>query len=387
VRRIHAAPVQLVLAITGGGSRAIAELLERSGGSRVLREAIVPYASEALVDFLQTTPEQFCSPRTARLMAMAAYQRGLYLASRGRKSPDDVTPAVDTTTIGLGCTASLASDRPKRGDHRIHVAYQTRDTTVEYSLVLAKDRRSRAEEEHIAASLILNALGDACGGLGNVELGAQNDEPTNVRRATADGAQQELLQGARRQVLVGHVPIIATGQRRALFPGAFNPLHDGHREMARIAAERLNLPVEFEISINNVDKPPLDYLEMRDRASQFGESQTLWFTRAPTFEDKSRLFPDATFIVGADTIARIANPAYYGDNQRAMLAAIDRIAERGGRFLVFGRSITDDSDFRSITSLDLPPELSAICTEVPKEEFRSDVSSSQLRREMADPID
>ena len=71
VGRIHAAPVKLVLAITGGGSRAIAELLERPGGSRVLLEAIVPYAADALTDFLQAKPEQFCAARTARLMAMA----------------------------------------------------------------------------------------------------------------------------------------------------------------------------------------------------------------------------------------------------------------------------------------------------------------------------
>ena len=50
VARIHAAPIRLVLAITGGGSRAIAELLEVPGGSRTLLEAVVPYSSAALED-------------------------------------------------------------------------------------------------------------------------------------------------------------------------------------------------------------------------------------------------------------------------------------------------------------------------------------------------
>jgi hypothetical protein len=200
---------------------------------------------------------------------------------------------------------------------------------------------------------------------------------------------------------IGRTPILPTGTRRAIFPGAFNPLHDGHRDMARIGAQRLALPIEFELSIHNVDKPPLDYLEMHNRAQQFGEQETLWLTRAPTFEEKSRLFPDATFIVGADTIARIADPAYYGDSQRAMLTAIDRIAQRGGRFLVFGRTTkceagctaTDSGDprlplrdkrerpemFQSLESLDLPPTLAAICDEVPEAEFRADVSSTELR--------
>src|SRR5262249_39941778 len=114
VARIHAAQGQLVLAVTGGGSRAIGELLSVPGGSGTVLEAVVPYSAEALVDFLQTRPEDFCSPQAARLMAMAAWQRGRRLQAAEEK-PDDL-PA-----IGVGCTASLASDKPKRGAHRIHI--------------------------------------------------------------------------------------------------------------------------------------------------------------------------------------------------------------------------------------------------------------------------
>jgi nicotinic acid mononucleotide adenylyltransferase len=226
--------------------------------------------------------------------------------------------------------------------------------------------------------MILNAIGDACGSLESIELGTRDDEPLQIRRAAAEESQRELLHGHRRQAVFGRTPILASGARRAIFPGAFNPLHDGHRAMARLASERLRLPVEFELSIHNVDKPPLDYLEMRDRAAQFGDDETLWLTRAPTFEEKSRLFADATFIVGTDTIARIADPAYSGGDKGAMLAAIDRIARRGGRFLVFGR--TADGSFKTLEELDLPPALLAICDQVSEDEFRADVSSTELRR-------
>ncbi len=403
VARIHDAPVQLVLAITGGGSRAIAELLERPGGSSVLLEAIVPYSSNSLVDFLAATPEQFCAPRTARLMAMAAYQRALELTGEERGSLADGAGVSSLAVIGVACTASLASDRPKRGEHRVHVGFQTAKATAEFSLILAKGARTRLEEETIAAQLILNATSEASGGLGQLDPRLQTGETVERRRADADQAQRELLHGQRRQITLGRTPILPGGMRRAIFPGAFNPLHDGHRQMARIAARRLELPVEFEISIHNVDKPPLDYLEMQDRASQFAADETLWLTRAPTFDEKSRLFPDATFIVGADTIARIADPAYYGNSEGAMLSAIDRMAERGGRFLIFGRAsktdagqvATPDDDrrlrlrvnqvqaenvFQSLESLDLPPSLVAMCDEVSESEFRADISSTQLRR-------
>jgi nicotinic acid mononucleotide adenylyltransferase len=310
------------------------------------------------------------------------------LASEERKSAGHVAPPREARFIGLGCTASLTSDRPKRGDHRVHVAYQTRDTTAEFWLVLTKGERTRSEEEDVAAKIILNAISDACGGLGHLELPTRGEERLDERRAAAAQGQQELLHGERRQVVVGRTPILPTGTRRAIFPGAFNPLHEGHREMAQIAAERLTLPVEFELSIHNVDKPPLDYIEMRDRAEQFGENETLWLTRAPTFEEKSRLFPDATFIVGADTIARIADPAYYADSQPAMLHAVDRIRERGGRFLVFGRTVNISyggteaeatNVFQGLESLHLPASLLAICDEIPEEAFRADISSTELR--------
>src|SRR5690606_32509327 len=127
---------------------------------------------------------------------------------------------------------------------------------------------------------------------------------------------------------------------RAVFSGAFHPLHVGHRRMADVAARILGCPVAFEISIENVDKPPLDFLEMQSRLRQFDPSDAVWLSVAPTFVRKSALFPGCTFVVGADTVARIGQERYYGSPQ-AMDAAIAEIAARGCRFLVFGRAVGD----------------------------------------------
>ncbi len=159
VSQIHAAPGQMVLAITGGGSRAIADLLEVPGGSRTLLEAVVPYSAEALAEFLHGKPEQSCSARTARAMAMAAFQRAAFSVASGQ--------CVHHRSVGVGCTASLTSDRPKQGPHRIHVAWQTAETTVTHSLELIKGRRDRAQEEQLAATMVLNAVAEAM----NVEAG------------------------------------------------------------------------------------------------------------------------------------------------------------------------------------------------------------------------
>ena len=194
----------------------------------------------------------------------------------------------------------------------------------------------------------------------------------------APQAWRDLLSGKVEAVRQGGPPGQGDRPARAIFPGAFNPLHVGHRRMAEIAEALLGVPVEFEISILNPDKPPLDYFEIERRTGQFGGEQAVWLTRLPTFEEKSRRFPGATFIVGADTMRRIADPIYYGHTPAGCEAALEAIAAAGCRFLVFGRAAA--AGFVSLADLDLPDMLESISREVAPERFREDVSSTEIRR-------
>ena len=136
VRQIHASPTQVVLAISGGGRGAISALTGVPGASRTVIEAVVPYSTEALAEWLGGRPDQCCAAETARRMAMA----GLLRACRLGQPP--------TPLAGVACTASLATDRPKRGSHRAHVAIQTTSFTATRSLVLEKGLRDRPKEEN-----------------------------------------------------------------------------------------------------------------------------------------------------------------------------------------------------------------------------------------------
>ncbi|HJT31167.1 MAG TPA: hypothetical protein VJ783_03795 [Pirellulales bacterium] len=369
IRQIHDAHAHMVLAVTGGGSQAIAALLEVPGASRTVLEAIVPYSPESLAAFLGARPEQSCSQRTARAMAMAAYQRALRYVMGEAPAPQPLA--------GVACTASLVSDRPKHGPHRVHVALQTATTTLAQSVELVKGRRSRAEEEALAAKLVLNLAAEAGGIDERVEAGFSPVESLQVARSEAPGEWQGLLDGRREAVAVRTGAAKKPAVRRLIFPGAFNPRHDAHRRMAQMAAEQLGLPVEHEISILNVDKPPLDFLELEHRAAQFAADETLWLTRAATFAEKAVMFAPATFIVGADTIARIAHPRYYG-GEPACQAAIDRMAALDCRFLVFGRQV--QGCFHVPGTLGLHESLLRLCDVVPADRFRHDVSSTALRK-------
>jgi nicotinamide mononucleotide (NMN) deamidase PncC len=362
VQQIHDSPTRIVLAATGGGSRAVAELLEVPGGSRTLLEAVVPYSAPALIAFLGSIPDEFCSARTARAMAMTAFERARQFEDR------------NTLPVGVACTASLATDRPKRGQHRAHIAVQSAAHTATWRLQLQKDRRSRAEEERLVGRLLLNVIAEACGVSDRLQLELLEGEQVEQTSTPAHPASQDLLLGNVESVCIhpiGRPP-------KVILSGAFNPLHDGHRQMIQIGSELTHSPVALEISILNVDKPPLDFAEIERRLEQFPPEQTIYLTRAATFEEKSRLFPGATFLVGADTIRRIAAVQYYGGDSTICHHVIQQMADRGCQFLVFGRDM--GVGFVRLTDLDLPETLLTICREVPPEVFHMDVSSTALRK-------
>ncbi len=354
--------MRLVIAVTGGGSGAIPALLGVPGASRSILAATVPYSTEALIEWLGGKPDEFCSPWTARAMAMAAFLRAKKYDSSGN-------------TGGAACTASLASDRPKHGAHRAHLAYQTASTTALLSLDLVKGRRSRAEEESLVTVLMLNHIAEACDAHGRLVVPLFEQEQIQTARVVAPLDQQDLLAGRTRAV-----PLGAARDKPAppaIFSGAFHPLHAGHQKMAEMARQLLGQEVAFEISILNVDKPPLDFIEMAGRTGQFSPQDAIWLTRAPNFTEKAELFPGATFIVGADTIIRVGQARYYGGQEAAMHAAIAEIASRGCRFLVFGRKL--EGAFRTLGDLELPGGLAQICREVAENLFHHDISSTQLR--------
>jgi len=372
VEQIHDSPTRIVLAATGGGSRAIADLLEVPGASRTLLEAVVPYSAPAMIAWLGSLPDGLCSAATGRAMAMAAFHRALRYEASGSETPS-ISP-LPTNVAGVACTASLASDRPKHGPHRVHVALQTVSLTAAWHVQLHKDRRTRAEEERLAGRLLLNVVAQACDVAERLSLDLLEGEQVEESRTQAPLAWQDLLLGKVETVRIG----LADGSPKVLMPGAFNPLHDGHRRMMRVAQDTLGQPAVAEISILNVDKPPLDYMEIERRLGQFPADQPVCLSRAATFEEKSRLFAGVTFVVGVDTLRRIADPRYYGNDLSACQHAIEQIASRGCRFLVFGRDL--GTGFVRLADLDLPDSLRAICREVPPEVFREDISSTEIRK-------
>jgi hypothetical protein len=149
VAQIHDAPLTIVLAVTGGGVASIGDLLGVPGASRTVLEVTVPYASQALLDLIGSVPEQAVSEDTARRMATSCARRAGELA--------------DGPVAGVACTASLVTDRPKRGDHRAHVAIDLGGVVTSWQLTLEKGVRDRLGEDRVVSDALLHVIALACG--------------------------------------------------------------------------------------------------------------------------------------------------------------------------------------------------------------------------------
>ncbi len=344
---LHDTPWQGVFYLAGGGTALVSELLTTPGASRTVLDVRIPYAAAAMAELLGGMPDQACSEATARAMAMTAFLQARKLGA--------------ALPFGLACTASLATDRTKRGEHRAHAAIQTLDGTWTAFWTFAGDR----DEEETALTEALWAK------LGHVlELAGVTGEVT-VTHTAGKPAWQALLLGDEQAV------VTRPHAGDLLLPGAFNPLHEGHREMLRIAESITGRAGAYELSVANVDKPFLDYREIEQRLSQF--DRPVWLTRLPTFIEKARRFRDAIFVVGLDTLVRIADPRYYG-SPALRDEALQELAEYGARYLAFGREM--DGSFKVLEDVarELPDALLELTTGVDADTFRSPASSTRIRQ-------
>jgi hypothetical protein len=348
---------------------AVGELLRVPGGSRLLIEAQVPYDALALATFLGFAPAQACSSDTAIAMAQTVRARAARLMPAG------------TDLVGLGATAALVSDRPRKGEHRFHIAFANSAGIAHCTCVLAKGRRDRAAEEDLVSHAIVLWLARACGiAAPSPRSLLDADEHYAETGVAAVDTIDRLLAGELDRVTVqpdGQM-MLAAPQPFVLFPGSFNPVHEGHVLLARLAEELRQQPLAFEISVTNVDKPPLAGETVRRRLAQFAWKAPVELTRAPTFVEKSRLFPGTTFVVGADTAERLFGPKYYGDDEARMHMALEEIASSGGSFLVAVR-IDAAGRVRALNDIPVPRRYADLFTEIPEHRFRSDISSSELR--------
>jgi len=324
VDAINASPYKAYFAITGGGQTFLGDYMSRSGASNTVIGAIVPYSQYAFDKFVQHRVESYASERAACKLAVSSYNECLLAG---------VEPIY---AIGIGVACSLAKNNERSGRvHKVHVAIHTHNSTGVYNCTLNQGY-PRQKEEGYVAELILYALNLATVNLKGTAILSKFDKFHYVE---VDGrAYSQLF--TKPDTILFSPPVAEEHTVRVIYPGSWNPLHDGHRQIVEKAQQIMGAPVTLELSVSNADKGQLDYIDINNRVEAVTKEYPLALTNAPTFVQKAtkfrqRFHPDKIiFVVGADTWARIWDPKYAGppvDVSRAF-------READVQFLVFGRN-------------------------------------------------
>lgn len=353
----HGPPMAMVVA--GAASSAIGAILRQAGASRVVLEAQIPYSRESLGQYLGHLPESLCSVETARLLAWRAWNHAWQIAPPDQKS----------VCLGVACTAALATQPPRRGSDRAHLAICDGRTARCHTLELGRGG-DRGEQERVVSSHLLNLL---LGQTGDALKKEPDETPSSL---------VETLTGRRAWCHIHADGRISDSPAPGLvIAGSFNPLHAGHVHLARVAQKRTGLQAVFELTINNADKPCLAASQILARLEPFGRLAAVVVSRLGTFQEKGEAWPGATFVIGIDTALRVVDPRFYGGTRAGLATMVERLRQLGCRFLVAGRA-TETGHFRTVADL---PDLSDIpgardlFEEIPENEFRLDLSSTDIR--------
>ena len=355
--KLHASPWQGVFYITGGGASLISQLLEVPGASNTVLEATVPYAEKSLSQLLGKAPEQAVATATARALAMAGYKQASALA--------------DGQIFGFGASASLVTNRAKKGQTRAHWAIQAAEFTHSFSLLLDA-QNSRQEQEARLTLAFWESIDRA------LLNSSKAPSSTDVLAELGIETQSHIAKIKWQPLLKTSPHTWCTGDHdgKLLLPGSFNPIHQGHKDMLNVAESITGLTGAFELTLRNADKPDVDFLSAGERLEKI-KNHDVWLTNLSNFSAKAAAFPGTTFALGTDTLSRIGEVRFYANDARLREKVLQALADLETQFLVFGR--LSGGTFITLEDLDLPPTLAQLCQGVPVSQYRNDITSSAIR--------
>jgi nicotinic acid mononucleotide adenylyltransferase/nicotinamide mononucleotide (NMN) deamidase PncC len=359
IQKIHESKYRITFVSSGGGTNAISSLLKVPGASNTVLESYIPYSKKSMDLFLNRKPDHYCSLNTSLSMAANAYKKCMQIDPEYKKK----------YLIGISVTASLATTYTKIGDHKFYISVQTESLTKSIECLLIKGSRSREEEEQLITEYVLSLVAECCGIEKNMP---HHDEIPVIHTIKAEKSWKKLLNN--------DVNFISSDRStpELIFPGSFNPLHDGHLRMRELAEKKTGMRATFEICARNADKPPLTFHEIKRTLDQFTDNDSWVMTSAGRFSEKAEMFPNSVFIIGADTLMRVFDEKFYS-NKKDMLDHIDRFNDHNINFLVFGRKV--NKTFISLRDIVIPENIKNRCTGFEEGSFRDDISSTELRLE------
>lgn len=312
--KLKQANVSIHLITTGGGAGLQQQLWETPGSSSYLSGCHFPYAMEEQEELLGFMPERFVSEENAIDLASAAYMKAYRF---GGKNP-----------IGIGLTASVASEKIHRSDHRVFVCAISNDSVKIFHYTFDK----RVGKEHRVQD------GKDCDVFGSwmIQDAAKIISYTNATDAT-ELARKRFFE---RPFFVANGKRFATlpkNKNFALMPGAYNPPHEGHFSTAQNVLEAYNQTVAYEITAEPPHKEALSVQSLLQRAKLLQGHDRLFTKSNPLYLDKALAYPGVPLVMGADAMVRMLDPKW-GINPHDLFVKFDRLQTK---LLISGRLIGD----------------------------------------------
>jgi len=360
---------KLNLYTTGGGTPAIGVLTGIAGASNCIFEARLPYATlvtDKIIKPFLAEANGYCNKEVALALTEAAYNDIISTYLEETKDLDSLTTC---NFIGIGSTSAIMSKTIKKGDHRMHAFYKKSNNgliteCVQYDFILSKGKRSREDEDKVIADVILNKiLADATNLQSEVVENEYLFEEEKIIKTvhTLDNPIDEVLEGKKKFVLF--IPNNKSNSdnkftvftnikitNSIIFPGSFNPLTIGHVQLILETINHLGFssedhpPIILEIGLN-ADKGALTRVQIEGRIKQILDQLNIHgiknigiaVTSSPLYLQKTEIFQQCTYIIGADTAIRLLDPKYTKDCIFELVYSLSLIQSRGTKFIVGGR--------------------------------------------------
>lgn len=381
--KLKEAGVSIHVIATGGGAGLQQLLWGIPGSSAYLSGASFPYSQEEQEELLGFMPEHFCSEEAAIDLASAAYMKAYKF---GGKSP-----------VGLGITASVASEKIHRGEHRVFACIITENQvrTCQYSLEKGVGSEVRLLDGETCDDIGFLLLAETLA-LDEVEY-THPDHPYQTKRAedkakarfferpffAANGKRYATMPvGFQKPTEVEPASTRPSPKHMALMPGAYNPPHEGHFGTAQHVMDEYGRTVVFEVTAEPPHKEALSAQSLLQRAKLLQGHDRLFTRKEPFYLDKARAYPGIPLVLGADAMVRMLDPKWGLD----LTEMFKEFRKLDTKLLVAGRMVGDKFTTVDDISKDLrlaSPHVWGYAQSVMLPiSGRFDVSSTELRNKL-----
>lgn len=375
----------LYICCTGGGSGIQDILWREPGTSSYLVGASFPYSMSEFDSFIGfKLGDKYCSQKAAVELAMAAYikAREYCILNPGKDNP-----------IGMGLSCATSTNRERRGSNSVFVVtcnkYGFFTAVIGFPSGVGEYARQTDGDfiNQVGLAAIATTIGKeyAIKYSYNTEQLSGNFENKLFTHISLQ--MKEIPPVLAREQFFEHPYFdcngtkdkILAGANLLFMPGSFNPIHDGHRDIAWKTGNLTGQQCVYMVTVDSVHKKPLLVPEMLDRVAisrleRYGiyqQGDILFTQNDPLFIDKAKNYPGCGFIIGYDTAARMLDPKWGPE----IIPMLHEFRKYKTKFYVCGRII--DGELKTIKDLNYPSYFNELFIEVPN--TGTDHSSTKIR--------